>query len=78
MPDFIDYNLLYQRVSEGKGSTQLRVVLPTQEFGPIQSHLIPAVEDESINKALLNSLADDVIDRYERAIASRADEVKGV
>lgn len=77
MPEFKDYNLLYQRVTNDEGRPQLRVVLQTSEFGPMTSEVINAVADETLNEQLLGTLADDVIDEYERRLSRRPVVVQG-
>jgi len=77
MPEFKDYNLLYQRVNIDGGKPQLRVVLQTAEFGPMESRIIDAVADEALNEQLLGTLADDVIDEYELRLSRRPVVVQG-
>lgn len=72
MSDTKDYNLSYQHVSDKlTKKNQLRVVLQTSEFGPMPSKLVDATEDKEINDGLLNSLADDMIDAYEKKLVEK-------
>ena len=75
MNNFKDYNLVYQHISTVNRTVKLRVVLATSEFGPMESRTLDKVADEGINTRLLDSLADEVIDEYERRLASRPVQV---
>lgn len=70
MSDFKEYTVAYQRVLVDGKIPKLRAILTTSEFGPFESALIDAVADESVNRQLLDSLADDVINQYETKLSS--------
>ncbi len=71
MKPYKDYILTYQRVGETKNPTKLRVVLQTDEFGPMTSRMLDQTADEQLNGKLLDSLADELIDDYERKLSTR-------
>ena len=68
--EFKDYDLLFQQINQD-GVEKLRVVLPTEEFGQMVSNSVLAVKDQRINKQLFETLADDVIDAYEKRLRDR-------
>lgn len=69
-----DYVMNYLRILENK-TTKLLVSMQTEEYGELQSRTINAVQDEDINRRLLDSLADELIDKYELALGKRSKPV---
>lgn len=76
MPDYKEYPQTNQRLTID-GTKKLRVVMPTREFGLMESQILDQVEDEAINEQLLNTLGEDLITEYERRISQRPTVVAG-
>lgn len=76
MPDYKEYPQTNQRLTID-GVKKLRVIMPTREFGLMESQIINQVEDEAINEQLLNTLGEDLITEYERRISQRPTVVAG-
>lgn len=60
-----------------EGVKKLRVVMNTKEFGPMISKALNQVEDQEINRQLLNTLGEDLIVEYERRLSQRPTVVVG-
>ena len=75
-PPHKDYQLTYQECAV-KGKRFLRAILHTHEFGDMESRAVDAVDDHNVRQQLLNTLADDVIDEYERRLSQRPIVVAG-
>lgn len=65
-----DYLLTYLNLKENN-KDKLQVSMDTEEFGKMYSKRIDAVKDKKINQKLMDSLADELIDKYEKQLEER-------